>query len=100
VEGCIGGLLVNMAVSAIIYYTLIPEGLLGQYGIIHMLILSVILAVNGQAGDIAESVFKRYTGVKNSSNLLSEHGGALDRIDSAMFNAPVLFLYLKLVLHI
>jgi phosphatidate cytidylyltransferase len=99
VEGCVGGLVVNIVVVVIIYFTLLPRGLLGANGLVHAVILSVILAVVGQIGDISESVFKRLTGVKNSSNLLLEHGGALDRIDSAMFNAPVLYLYLKLILH-
>ncbi|HNZ28726.1 MAG TPA: phosphatidate cytidylyltransferase [Candidatus Goldiibacteriota bacterium] len=40
-------------------------------------------------------MIKRYSGVKNSSDLLPEHGGALDKIDSMMFNAPVLYFYIK-----
>lgn len=104
IEGCIGGLVINVITAVIIYFTVLSRfgarDLLGPDTPAHIMILAVILSVTGQAGDIAESAFKRFTGVKNSSSLLPEHGGALDKIDSAMFNAPVLFLYLKLVLHI
>jgi phosphatidate cytidylyltransferase len=99
IEGCIGGLVVNVITAVIVYLTLLPKGLLGANGLAHIIILAVILSITGQIGDIAESAFKRLAGVKNSSNLLPEHGGALDKIDSAMFNAPILFLYLKLILH-
>jgi len=103
VEGCIGGLVVNVIVAVIICLSVFPRfgvsSLLGEHTLAHMIILAVILSVTGQIGDIAESAFKRLTGVKNSSNLLPEHGGALDKIDSLMFNAPVLYLYLKLILH-
>jgi phosphatidate cytidylyltransferase len=100
IEGCIGGMVINIITAVIIKFTVLPHDLLGPYTLIHMIILAALLSVTGQIGDISESVFKRFTGVKNSSNLLLEHGGALDKIDSAMFNAPVLFLYLKLILHI
>jgi phosphatidate cytidylyltransferase len=104
IEGCAGGLIINIAVAIIIYYTVLrrfgAQNLLGPDTLMHMVILAVLLSVVGQMGDIAESAFKRFSGVKNSSNLLPEHGGALDKIDSAMFNAPVLFLYLKIILHL
>jgi phosphatidate cytidylyltransferase len=104
VEGCVGGVIVNVVTAIILYFTLFAkfnvQGLLGPNTLVHFVILAVIMSVVGQIGDISESVFKRYTGVKNSSNILLEHGGALDRIDSAMFNAPVLYLYLKLILHV
>jgi phosphatidate cytidylyltransferase len=100
IEGCIGGLAINVITAVIIKFTVLPKDLMGPDTLLHMIVLAVLLSFTGQVGDIAESVFKRFAGVKNSSNLLPEHGGALDKIDSAMFNAPVLFLYLKLILHI
>ncbi len=104
IEGCIGGLVVNVITAVIIYFTLFAafkvQNLLGPDTLLHFIILAVLLAFIGQIGDLAESAFKRYTGVKNSSNLLPGHGGALDRIDSLMFNAPVLYLYLTLILRI
>lgn len=104
IEGCLGGLITNVIVAVIIYFTLFAafkvQGLLGQYTLIHMVILSVLLSITGQIGDLAESVFKRLAGVKNSSWLFSEHGGALDKIDSLLFNAPVLYLYIAFIIRV
>ena len=53
------------------------------------LIFAAVLGVVGQVGDLAESLFKREVGVKDSSSLIPGHGGVLDRFDSLYFVLPV-----------
>ncbi len=59
--------------------------------------VGVVIGVFGQVSDIAESMIKRAVGAKDSSNLLPGHGGILDRFDSYIFLAPVVYYYAVLV---
>jgi phosphatidate cytidylyltransferase len=57
------------------------------------ILLGPILGLAAQAGDLAESMLKRAAGAKDSGTLIPGHGGVLDRVDSFLFAAPVLALY-------
>lgn len=64
------------------------------------LITGLLLGIGGQVGDLAESLIKRNAGVKDSGNLFpGGHGGMLDKVDSLMFNAPLLYYYIQLFLR-
>jgi len=66
----------------------------------HATILGLLLGFAAVVGDLAESIIKRSTGVKDSGNLLPGIGGALDLLDSLLFTAPLLFFYLRLVIRV
>jgi phosphatidate cytidylyltransferase len=65
----------------------------------HATVLGLLLGFAAIIGDLAESIVKRSTGVKDSGRLLPGIGGALDLIDSLLFTAPLLFFYMRLVIR-
>ncbi len=92
-EGAIGGLLGG------IFLGLLNAWLWG-FGLLHTLVLSVLLVIVGQLGDLTESMMKREVGLKDSGALLASHGGFLDRADSYIFSGVVCYYYIHwIVLH-
>jgi phosphatidate cytidylyltransferase len=65
---------------------------------LHAVILGVVLSSTAVIGDLIESLFKREAGVKDSGNFFPGIGGILDLLDSLLFNAPIMYLYLRHVL--
>jgi phosphatidate cytidylyltransferase len=65
---------------------------------IHATVLGVVLSVCAVVGDLIESLFKRETGVKDSGHFFPGIGGILDLLDSLLFNAPIMYLYLRHIL--
>ena len=59
----------------------------------HAALLGFVVAILGMLGDLLESLLKRWAGVKDSGRLFPGHGGMLDRLDSLLFGAPVLYYY-------
>jgi phosphatidate cytidylyltransferase len=91
IQGLIGGVVATVIVVAAVLVGL------GQSPL-HALVLGPLAALAAQAGDLAESVIKRAAGAKDSGTLIPGHGGMLDRVDSFLFAAPVVTLYVVAVL--
>jgi phosphatidate cytidylyltransferase len=62
----------------------------------HWVIISIIISLAGTYGDLAESMLKRSTGVKDSGTIMPGHGGFLDRFDSAILSFPLVYLFITL----
>jgi phosphatidate cytidylyltransferase len=90
VEGAVGGLAAAV-LAAVVFRWLFLSGL----PLPACLTLGLVVGVAGQVGDLFESLIKRASGVKDAGNLLPGHGGLLDRIDSLIFSAPLVY-YCKL----
>jgi phosphatidate cytidylyltransferase len=90
VEGLIGGIVAAAGFAALCTLTFFPE-LPYKFSIP----LAVVMAVVGVLGDLAESAMKRGSGAKDAANILPGHGGLLDRLDSLLFNAPILYYFAR-----
>ncbi len=91
-EGTIGGALFCIAAAILAGPHFAPE--------IHILgwaVIGLICSVVGTLGDLVESMFKRYCGVKDSGNIMPGHGGVLDRFDSILMAVPFVLLFLGII---
>jgi phosphatidate cytidylyltransferase len=89
-EGAAGGLIAALAMAALAHFWFFSE-----LPLKYMLPLAAIMTVLGILGDLAESALKRGAGAKDAANLLPGHGGILDRLDSLLFNAPLIYYFAR-----
>jgi phosphatidate cytidylyltransferase len=89
-EGFIGGTLI----TALLAWFLLPVFLPKEFPLKGpgLALLAIPASILAQAGDLFESMLKRFAGVKDSSSLISAHGGFLDKLDSSLFVAPALYV--------
>ena len=87
IEGVIGGVIgTAVTVTALGTALSVPLGIMAALG--------VAIALLATIGDLVESAFKRYTGIKDSGALIPGHGGVLDRFDSVMFVVPFVYHFM------
>lgn len=98
IEGSIGGIIGSTLLCGI--FGIIVGKYIPQVPVIHFFLIGSLCGIMGQFGDLIASSIKRYVGIKDYSNLIPGHGGILDRFDSILFNAVVVFYYLTFIVGI
>src|SRR5262245_54609386 len=88
IEGGVGGLIASILAAIIAHFTFFPELKIGQ-----AIPLAIFMGLLGIAGDLCESMIKRGAKAKDAGKLIPGHGGLLDRLDSMLFNAPVIYYF-------
>ncbi len=96
IEGLIGGIAVNAVIAIIAYLTFLPPTL--GFSLAGFAGLGMLMGLLAQAGDLLESVLKRWSGTKNSAGFIPGHGGVLDKIDSSFFTAPLLYAVARILM--
>lgn len=94
IEGALAGLIGSMLAAVVFTQMVPPEWTTLRVPPLLAAVVGGVAGAAGQVGDLAESVFKREAGVKDSGGLLPGHGGLLDRLDSLVFAIPVTWLAL------
>jgi phosphatidate cytidylyltransferase len=87
-EGAVAGMLASLLLAVAAHYWFFPELPLKI-----ALPLAAVMNVVGIFGDLTESALKRSAGTKDTTRILPGHGGMLDRIDSLLFNAPLIYYF-------
>lgn len=91
-EGATGGLLSSIA-GAVVVFLLLEHLFAFSLPYWQVILLGCLVSLFAQLGDSVESLLKRNLEAKDAGNLLPGHGGALDRLDSLIFVAPVVYYY-------
>jgi phosphatidate cytidylyltransferase len=101
IEGFLGGIVFAVLAGYLIskyYIKAKPE--FSDRSILIWTSIAVIVGIAGTIGDLIESKFKRIAGVKDSGKIMPGHGGILDRLDSVIFVAPIIFLFYQILNYV
>lgn len=101
IEGFIGGVIFAAFAGFLISKLYIqPKPEFSSKSILIWTIIALIVSIFGTIGDLIESKFKRIAGVKDSGSIMPGHGGILDRLDSVIFVAPIIFLFYQILYYV
>jgi phosphatidate cytidylyltransferase len=93
-EGVVGGIAAALAMATLAHFWFFPE-----LPLKFALPLAGVMTIVGILGDLAESALKRGAGAKDAATILPGHGGLLDRLDSLLFNAPLIYYFARFYFH-
>ncbi|UUF12346.1 MULTISPECIES: phosphatidate cytidylyltransferase [Flavobacterium] len=101
IEGFLGGMIFAAFAGFLISKLYIqPNPAFSGKSILIWTIIALIVSVFGTIGDLIESKFKRIAGIKDSGSIMPGHGGILDRLDSVIFVAPIIFLFYQILYYV
>jgi phosphatidate cytidylyltransferase len=98
VEGAIGGL-IGSVIGAFVFGAAIGKSTGIGFNWVHYLVIGAGGGLLAQMGDLSASLIKRAAGVKDFGNIIPGHGGILDRFDSILFTAPIVYYYMRLFIR-
>ncbi|WP_286965980.1 MULTISPECIES: phosphatidate cytidylyltransferase [unclassified Flavobacterium] len=101
IEGFLGGVVFAAFAGFLISKLYIqPKPEFSSTSILIWTIIALIVSIFGTIGDLIESKFKRIAGIKDSGSIMPGHGGILDRLDSVIFVAPIIFLFYQILYYV
>ena len=101
VEGFLGGIVFAILAGYLISkYYIRANPQFSEKSILIWISIAIIVGIVGTTGDLIESKFKRIAGVKDSGSIMPGHGGILDRLDSVIFVAPIIFLFYQILNYV
>lgn len=99
IEGAIGGIVGSALVGALYAYVIVEPAISEQKITWIFVLISAVGAVISQVGDLAASAIKRNHEIKDYGKLIPGHGGVMDRFDSVIFTAPMIYFLALLLIH-
>jgi len=101
IEGFLGGVVFAAFAGFLISKLYIqPNPEFSNKSILIWTVIALIVSIFGTIGDLIESKFKRIAGIKDSGSIMPGHGGILDRLDSVIFVAPIIFLFYQILYYV
>lgn len=95
VEGSVAGI-IGVVISYIVLAIISNKFLGMNINFVFIIIMGIVTSIMGQFGDLSASLIKRYCDVKDFGKIMPGHGGVLDRFDSLLFTAPIVYIIIKI----
>lgn len=95
VEGSVAGII--GAVVSYVILAIVSNRFFGMnINLVFIILMGIVVSITGQFGDLSASLIKRYCGIKDFGTIMPGHGGILDRFDSVLYTAPMVYIFVKI----